>query len=656
MSRVSGRTVNKPTPLAQLIAKANDGSPDRLWDLYRYVTEPDMVTLDVILCALKQFSTGDLPDPDSSIATRGQIAGDRAVVSIFLLNFAIHAFRTNSALKEQAVQPVLQSLDAICVWADYCIHFKLAPPRGPTRPGGITGFMETYHEVGRLFMELVTDHPTQTSRALMVSTPFHNLAVRTWMTRDVNADLNYDGLYPALHLLLYALGDREIEGEDAAETFVQQMTNRPPRWLATFAAMTIERSHRIPAMVFRSDVDFRDVPTFAYLLVDILTQITSRCESVRRAFIHADYLKQITSDLNNLSLGLVRRGSPNLLISLVPAIGTLIPHIFDTRTPFRSIKNARDVIAGGIFSTLLRIMASPEGRDPRHTGPVIETIHLLARYTAYPEVVIEISRIPPLDAYTMVGLVRNPQIHVAWMALRTANEGKLAAFRTLKGGSPICDNYSCRRTDIDTRGTPETKEFKKCGGCSSVVYCSVDCQKADWVALHQAECKSSRDEHARRRSSQSWYTHHMRAYHVSYVAFLYNTYFSPKMEARSDIAARTAIASFEAFDVVVVPGVVSLLGDDWWTSHSQLQFPQDYLRPRLSALKEAYISGTGSSTREGVEEVRLVQSYFPLGMKLGVILTVELTRTSGGKYNGGYSIVRYGVPAPNVQSRELARR
>lgn len=36
--------------------------------------------------------------------------------------------------------------------------------------------------------------------------------------------------------------------------------------------------------------------------------------------------------------------------------------------------------------------------------------------------------------------------------------------------------------------TSTCKKFKRCGGCMAVLYCSADCQKADW-AIHKADCK-----------------------------------------------------------------------------------------------------------------------------------------------------------------------
>lgn len=37
--------------------------------------------------------------------------------------------------------------------------------------------------------------------------------------------------------------------------------------------------------------------------------------------------------------------------------------------------------------------------------------------------------------------------------------------------------------------TPESSTLKGCGGCKVVRYCSPECQKNDWQAIHKKECK-----------------------------------------------------------------------------------------------------------------------------------------------------------------------
>jgi hypothetical protein len=39
----------------------------------------------------------------------------------------------------------------------------------------------------------------------------------------------------------------------------------------------------------------------------------------------------------------------------------------------------------------------------------------------------------------------------------------------------------------------QKEKFAKCSGCKSVLYCGVECQKADWTANHKKECARLKD-------------------------------------------------------------------------------------------------------------------------------------------------------------------
>ncbi|KAF6752720.1 hypothetical protein DFP72DRAFT_449722 [Ephemerocybe angulata] len=336
-----------------------------------------------------------------------------------------------------------------------------------------------------------------------------------------------------------------------------------------------------------------------------------------------------------MSSALVERNATQFLTSMFPATWEIAVHIFNTKTPFRSVKNARDVISGNFLAHTIRLLASSH-LTPDETSQGKEIIKLLGRYASCPDVIVELGKLPEIDRFSLRGLAGNEQAWFFWNGFRLSIMQRNTYFiKTQYNGDFICDYASCHSTNHGTAGSSDTGKLKKCSRCSSVVYCSTECQRKDWIEFHRGECTESRNEHIRRKSSQSCYTHQMRRFHVAYVAFLLNRYCSG---LEWDIADRRSITSLDGSCLILQPDSVSLEGEGWWESHPQLHFPQHYLKPRLSALKDEYISGAGSPG------VRLVQAFFPLGMKFGVVLTVRLTK-SGDQYKGGYSMVRYGLPA-----------
>ncbi|KAJ3530761.1 hypothetical protein NMY22_g8436 [Coprinellus aureogranulatus] len=77
----------------------------------------------------------------------------------------------------------------------------------------------------------------------------------------------------------------------------------------------------------------------------------------------------------------------------------------------------------------------------------------------------------------------------------------------------LCDYLHCpgnRRTF-----TPS----KTCSSCHSLMYCSTECQKADWVSLHRQECKAAQIDYEQAlMHGYPHYTQYRRAFQVEYVA------------------------------------------------------------------------------------------------------------------------------------------
>ncbi|KAJ7621298.1 hypothetical protein FB45DRAFT_1092934 [Roridomyces roridus] len=80
-----------------------------------------------------------------------------------------------------------------------------------------------------------------------------------------------------------------------------------------------------------------------------------------------------------------------------------------------------------------------------------------------------------------------PQVQEAWtrFVVLAKERSEFAEAFACSGivNMKACDNTTC------TRLGPKT-EFKRCSGCETLYYCSIQCQTVDWHAGHRAACKT----------------------------------------------------------------------------------------------------------------------------------------------------------------------
>ncbi|KAF6752719.1 hypothetical protein DFP72DRAFT_1047147 [Ephemerocybe angulata] len=180
MAQRGPRRTVRPRTLDQFIENARGGDPARIWDLYYFTEDPQFRTIGVLRLALSHLSIENLPAHGDGGIAGGEEVAARAVASIFLLLSSVVLFMTDPPLREAATKPLIESIDSICVWAQLCVHFNLAPPGA--------GPMETYNRIGRLFVQLLL-HPVFQD-ALLVTPAFHNLVIQMWVTRNITMDLD----------------------------------------------------------------------------------------------------------------------------------------------------------------------------------------------------------------------------------------------------------------------------------------------------------------------------------------------------------------------------------------------------------------------------------------------------------------------------------
>ncbi|KAF5331919.1 hypothetical protein D9611_008912 [Ephemerocybe angulata] len=396
MAQRGPRRTVRPRTLDQFIENARGGDPAHLWDLYWFTEDPQFRTIGVLRLALSHLSIENVPAHGGGGIAGGQIVGDRAVASIFLLLSGVFLFKTDPSFLEAAARPIIESIDSICVWAQLCIHFSLAAPgAGPE---------ETYNRIGRLFVQLLL-HPVFQD-ALLLAPAFHNLVIQMWVTSSITMDLDTDEQYHVLLLLAQFVDDPE---DDIMQLFTQRIMSRPLRWASEFAAITVERMHRLRNLIVGGQGAIERVIDYTWMILKVFESLVSACEHLRRAFIKVDYLKQIALDLNTMSAALVERKATQFLALMFPATWQIAVHIFNTKTPFRSVKNARDIISGNFLAHTMRLLASSH-LTPDKKGQGAEIMKLLGRYASYPDVIVELAKLPEIDPFSLRGLTENREV------------------------------------------------------------------------------------------------------------------------------------------------------------------------------------------------------------------------------------------------------
>jgi hypothetical protein len=86
------------------------------------------------------------------------------------------------------------------------------------------------------------------------------------------------------------------------------------------------------------------------------------------------------------------------------------------------------------------------------------------------------------------------------IGIRTVNTGNgLAASKIIPAGTPIVKISSphlilLEKAHLESTCSwcykqPDANALKKCSSCKTVRYCTAECQKKDWNAIHKKECK-----------------------------------------------------------------------------------------------------------------------------------------------------------------------
>ncbi|TEB27153.1 hypothetical protein FA13DRAFT_960910 [Coprinellus micaceus] len=89
-------------------------------------------------------------------------------------------------------------------------------------------------------------------------------------------------------------------------------------------------------------------------------------------------------------------------------------------------------------------------------------------------------------------LVKFPDALQAWTFLLDRLSKGAEAYKALQTRPKfsLCDSFACTLS-----GRVVGDSSKQCSTCRSVLYCSQECQRADWWERHHRECSRIQDDH-----------------------------------------------------------------------------------------------------------------------------------------------------------------
>ncbi|KAJ7510705.1 hypothetical protein B0H11DRAFT_2402125 [Mycena galericulata] len=212
--------------------------------------------------------------------------------------------------------------------------------------------------------------------------------------------------------------------------------------------------------------------------------------ALRRAFFDAKVIAILTSSFAALSRIIVRDPTPNRVSMMVSCLSFFAKYL--EGDDYLSLVHA---VKAGFLPAFLD--CSPVfSRMPQENTQ--QALHILSKvlppylvYRSFMEAVM--SAMEKLKTPHYEALIAQPLIKPAWRSFVTVLAKRMGPLQHMykldKEGMPVtCDYIECQLLDVKNN-------FRKCGNCKMVHYCSPECQKLAWKGYHRGDCPNLRAEY-----------------------------------------------------------------------------------------------------------------------------------------------------------------
>ncbi|KAJ7160279.1 hypothetical protein C8R46DRAFT_1001507 [Mycena filopes] len=358
-----------------------------------------------------------------------------------------------------------------------------------------------------------------------------------------------------------------------------------------------------------------DAPAIAMYVSVMNRLVLDRDRPLRHAFLQAGAIQLCTKVAGTLARTLNAGGNLEFIDGIVSALGFLGNCLESTEgfTWVTQSLNADLLVAWADFSPHFSRL---DEEDYELVSSLLT--RTLTTYLVYRSVVQAVDNGMQRLGQEQLQRIGSSKAKKAWMDFRKLAEERvfvLVHASAIKNKAAACDNVECHKIDAKNA-------FSKCGGCSTTLYCSKECQTIAWkTGGHKAMCKMKQRERLEGKSQ---------AISKADIAFLHVL---TARDARHHLPllrrlARTqypALRSGELvirIDYTVVPPAYTVIP---LADAGRIE-----LSSAASANAEARTDATLERARENPDRYAIVQSTIVNGAQLQLVVSVM----SGGFWEG----------------------
>ncbi|KAF5341209.1 hypothetical protein D9611_006104 [Ephemerocybe angulata] len=529
--------------------------------------------------------------------------------STFVL--VLQACQQAPRVKEEVIDELVDFVETACSWL-YLTILSAMRQRSPT-PDSV-GFLS----VACFSLSVLFDLDAARLRPVILSnSTFFKILVYLWTTPTDYRDTVLMELTDRANCPFVGLFLKVLESKDARDTFFRYLLSLRPHddvpeniiWALTRRAEEcIEPSY--------SNVSTTRRNRFFTQLVSILV-VLSASSLMRQQIVLSRGLAFLCSVLEKTAS---KESTEDSCKEQIPAL-LLLFELASTGNS-RTVSNMNDLVSSGFLSAL-KVITRNVRMLPAGVEDVIKTF---GPYIAYPGILTLVVQAYPDPARFAEGYMGS-----RWKAFKDVamyNVSNTDVLGTSK--FDLCDNLTCKR-----KVRAAKQDAMKCSGCSSVVYCSVNCQKEDWHRFHREECARARADRLLRVSEQRCYRHQDRLFQLT----LFEAHFNDVVDdlPQKHKAFRPGFGTNDILPVISflelkIEAAIEPTIDCKWTSY-QREYLQDYLKPRHEALVEEYRTTKNRS-------MRLAQAEFVFSRDCYVTLTAKFLKR-GDSFEAVTCVYRY---------------
>ncbi|TEB27132.1 hypothetical protein FA13DRAFT_1776560 [Coprinellus micaceus] len=529
-------------------------------------------------------------------------------------------------VKTAVVANILEHDGAFCRWIQFSMRSGLPSLPGEELGNSFGTNQKRFPLQAQLLIKLLALDESL-CEALLSSDPFIDLFLELWCgeaSRNENGIMRVIDLSTEHECPIISLAHTFVQTDASLEVFLSRCSGKTLR--QEFLQCLLDR-------VIRGDTG-SNIHTMGWALsllklVELADRLWTSSSAYRQAFHKTLFLphfcrawRTVTSffaqDLEGCAKIRFMLCLPTMIRMLSMAIADPARHLH---------KNWRILGGGGFLESFFQSIFTLEDRVWDAVWPGV--IQNLATLLAYPALVHPTC----FGDITIIEVKISSPMNVAyWNVFARAWSRAKAASEALVERPPenVCDNPSCD----GTAATPKA-QLKQCGGCSSVIYCSVRCQEVDWQNWHQKECPHAARVYIDRQHKGMTYDSRTRGSHAALLEVAYAE------EARHQYADHSVLPLFSFGWLTDDSGGAHdhLLSsvETYWGRHgtSPASFPQEYLRPRYESLVAEYVAGNYPSGW------RLVEGNFPPYGDEKAIYVTALLKPAGSGYRTICCIARF---------------